>query len=378
MKKFLPYILILVMLVGLFSPVIVNAQSPDPTDGGGTCYDSFDNPTNLTNRQCKLNTGTVTTKAYTWVPAGGTPPGPPTRPPVGGLAPGTPGTGGIPLPGTPTISTPTSTKTNYQLLAPLPCEKGEGCVDKQQKNIDPGKGLGAYLNLMINLIIGIAAVLSVIMIVIGGMEYMTSELPGNKEHGRERMTNAVLGLLIALSAWALLNTINPDLLKSDVKIDQATVTVMLEGETVADAVTSDVGAAPTGPTILCSAGVQRTASGIFACGSIAQNLDNMIGAANNARLNITGGGYRSPDAQKALRIKNCNGNFTDRNAPCTRPTALPDLSRHNNGLAFDLKCNGTLIQSRDNSCFIWLKANASAFGLSNLSSEPWHWSTDGR
>lgn len=114
------------------------------------------------------------------------------------------------------------TKTDYQLLAPLPDPNNN---NQLLKNFDLAGGLGSYLNLMIKLIIGISAVLAVVMIVIGGMEYMMSELLSSKEEGRKRMTNAVFGLLIALGAWALLNTINPDLLKGDIKIPGATVTI---------------------------------------------------------------------------------------------------------------------------------------------------------
>ena len=42
---------------------------------------------------------------------------------------------------------------------------------------------------------------------------MTSELISSKEAGKERITHALLGLLIALGAYALLFTINPELLK---------------------------------------------------------------------------------------------------------------------------------------------------------------------
>ncbi|MSU44746.1 hypothetical protein EXS45_01010 [Candidatus Nomurabacteria bacterium] len=103
--------------------------------------------------------------------------------------------------------------TNYQLLAPLP-----GAGGTPLKEVNPREGLGNYLNLMIKIFIGLCAVLSVVMIVIGGIEYMTSELISSKEAGKERIRNALLGLLIALGAYALLFTINPDLLKSDLCI----------------------------------------------------------------------------------------------------------------------------------------------------------------
>ena len=44
---------------------------------------------------------------------------------------------------------------------------------------------------------------------------MTTELVSYKEAAKETITQAVLGLLIALIAYAASFTINPDLLKTD-------------------------------------------------------------------------------------------------------------------------------------------------------------------
>ena len=138
---------------------------------------------------------------------------------------------------TPPPQPPTPRDPNYILLAPLPCQRGDaGCVCDGPKcelktfNPEQTNPLSAYLNLMIKLIIGLAAVMAVVMIVIGGLEYMTSELMHSKEHGKERITNAILGLLLALGAYTLLFTINPDLLNSEPKIPDAKVLVTLSDQ----------------------------------------------------------------------------------------------------------------------------------------------------
>ncbi len=112
-------------------------------------------------------------------------------------------------PNTPAGCTPADTK--YKLLAPLPDSASQGGT---MSDFDPtgDNKIGGYLNTMIKLFIGICAVLSVIMIVIGGIEYMTTELISGKEAGKERIIHAILGLLLALGAWTLLYTINPELL----------------------------------------------------------------------------------------------------------------------------------------------------------------------
>jgi type IV secretory pathway VirB2 component (pilin) len=273
-----------------------------------------------------------------------------------------------------------TTNSTYNLLAPLPDPGNNGTP---MNSFDPtstgSDALSKYLNLMIKLFIGICAVLAVIMIVMGGIEYMTSELISSKQAGKDRILHAIFGLILALGAWTILNTINPKLLNTDLKsLANVTVEVMLEEETPATAVTGTDVPTSTQPTASCAQGIQKTTSGMYACGSVAQNLDKMVAAAKAAGCNLSGGGYRSPEAQKQLRISNCNGDYKNRSATCHPPTALPGLSRHNNGLAFDLKSNGTLIQSKDNSCYKWLSTNAGNYGLKNLQSEPWHWSTDGR
>ena len=114
----------------------------------------------------------------------------------------------------------------YELLAPLPCT-GTSCTDGKFKNFDPRQetALGTYLNIIIKMTIGLAAVLAVVMIVIGGIEYMTSELVSSKEAGKDRVTQAILGLILALGAYVILYTINPKLLSTEIYIGDANLIV---------------------------------------------------------------------------------------------------------------------------------------------------------
>jgi LAS superfamily LD-carboxypeptidase LdcB len=65
---------------------------------------------------------------------------------------------------------------------------------------------------------------------------------------------------------------------------------------------------------------------------------------------------------------------------CSPPTAIPGTSQHERGLAIDFTCNGGPIGQRDhgNPCYLWLSAHAASYGLHNLPSEAWHWSTTGK
>lgn len=71
--------------------------------------------------------------------------------------------------------------------------------------------LGGFLQALFTVLIMIAGILAFIMLVIGGITYATSEAFGGKAEGRSMMLNAVLGLIIALGAWVILNSINPNL-----------------------------------------------------------------------------------------------------------------------------------------------------------------------
>lgn len=59
--------------------------------------------------------------------------------------------------------------------------------------------------------ITIAGFLAVIMIAVGGLQYMSTDTIYGKSEGRERITYAILGLLLILFSWILLATINPDI-----------------------------------------------------------------------------------------------------------------------------------------------------------------------
>ncbi len=116
----------------------------------------------------------------------------------------------------------TPTETVYTPLAPLP---GLESIDTQYNETTNPCPFGNYLNIMVKLIIGISAVLAMVMIVIGGLEYMTSELISSKEAGKERITHAILGLVITLGTYAILNTLNPALLNVCLKMPTANITI---------------------------------------------------------------------------------------------------------------------------------------------------------
>lgn len=84
-----------------------------------------------------------------------------------------------------------------------------------------GISFNDFLNGAFKFGLAIAATLAVVMITIGGVEYMGRDSYASKEAGRERITNAIIGLIIALLIWVILFTINPNLLNFNININKA-------------------------------------------------------------------------------------------------------------------------------------------------------------
>lgn len=79
-------------------------------------------------------------------------------------------------------------------------------------------GLGNYLSLLFKTLIGLAGGISALIIVVSGLQYMLSEVPGVKTSAKGRIQEALTGLVLALAAYLILYTINPDLTNLDLKL----------------------------------------------------------------------------------------------------------------------------------------------------------------
>ncbi|MCR4330509.1 MAG: hypothetical protein NUV49_01350 [Patescibacteria group bacterium] len=80
---------------------------------------------------------------------------------------------------------------------------------------------GDYFNNIYRLMVGITSVLAVIMIVVGGLEYIASAAnPSAKASAKSRIWAAIGGLLLALSSYLILQTINPDLVNFNLNIEK--------------------------------------------------------------------------------------------------------------------------------------------------------------
>jgi hypothetical protein len=83
-----------------------------------------------------------------------------------------------------------------------------------------------YLAWIFPWFIGFCALLSVVMIAWGGLEYILSELPYAKTDAKGKIEAAIGGLLLALVSWLILYTINPEILNSRIQSPSSGVPVI--------------------------------------------------------------------------------------------------------------------------------------------------------
>jgi hypothetical protein len=72
--------------------------------------------------------------------------------------------------------------------------------------------LSTYLAAAFNLAIGAAAILAVIFIMVGGFRYIAAAGGGEVEQGKDMIKNAIIGLVLTLLSYTLLQTVNPAIL----------------------------------------------------------------------------------------------------------------------------------------------------------------------
>ncbi|MEK7136324.1 MAG: hypothetical protein AAB821_01910 [Patescibacteria group bacterium] len=100
------------------------------------------------------------------------------------------------------------TQNGYVLLAP-------SIVGKEGGNVTVGQDgetftFGEYLEQIYITALIVAVIATIVTFVYGGITYIWPT-PGAKSDAKTKMTNAIIGLILALTSWLLLNTINPKL-----------------------------------------------------------------------------------------------------------------------------------------------------------------------
>lgn len=102
------------------------------------------------------------------------------------------------------ISTPVMAENAFNPI----CDKG-GLTPNQKIEagctIEGGGGVGRIANL-INVAIGLAGLIAVVVIVFGGQRYLTSAGdPGKAKQAKDMIMYGVIGLVVAVLSWAIVN-----------------------------------------------------------------------------------------------------------------------------------------------------------------------------
>lgn len=74
------------------------------------------------------------------------------------------------------------------------------------------QGFAAFFNNLYIFLIGLAAVLAVVMIILGGIQYATTDNVSKKSDGKARIQQALLGLILVLLPVLVFSIINPKIL----------------------------------------------------------------------------------------------------------------------------------------------------------------------
>ncbi|MEK7535832.1 MAG: pilin [Patescibacteria group bacterium] len=101
-------------------------------------------------------------------------------------------------------------QTKYQLL-----ESIDGTSE-----VDVGPNQFEYFSTVYGYALTLTVALAVLMIVIGGIQYTLSYIPGVKEEAKGRIWGAIGGLLLALFSYLILETINPRLVSPNLALTQ--------------------------------------------------------------------------------------------------------------------------------------------------------------
>lgn len=195
-------------------PPVINQQNITISSSGGT-YNSdsilLPNKTYVAEGVYILNGVTKTTQSITATTSKGTSP---TDTPIDTNP-------AVLNPTNPIVTDQPGEGESYKLLAPLPIF---GSVFNAS-----GKSFGDYLSIMFTFFVSFAGVLAVVMLIFGGIQYMSTDSLSGTESGRSKMYQAVYGLIIVLASYVILNTVNPNLVKFNFSIQGQSIEI--EGDT---------------------------------------------------------------------------------------------------------------------------------------------------
>lgn len=126
------------------------------------------------------------------------------------------------------------------------------CAQQQSEAAANGKpvpncDINYYINLALQFLIGLCGVVLVLRLMLEGYNIMTTDVVFLRVKAKSDFMTALVGLLIALSSWIILNTINPKLVAETVNVQQLAIDI--GGDTNAPTIFVPNGQKPTG--VIC-------------------------------------------------------------------------------------------------------------------------------
>lgn len=138
--------------------------------------------------------------------------------------------------------------------------------------------LAQYIGIIYNFLISIVGLVAAVVMIVGGFQYLTSAGDSSRiGAAKSRMANAFIGMVLALGAYTILNTINPALLRLKLPDFRAVKTVIFTLPTCEDLIAAGTPVAAYGSETECGN------AGKYAQGN---NKEQVCIFAGSCRLNL--------------------------------------------------------------------------------------------
>ncbi|MBU6214324.1 hypothetical protein KGM48_00555 [Patescibacteria group bacterium] len=105
--------------------------------------------------------------------------------------------------------------SGFVALAPI-----LGLTDANSTSVINSGSFANFFNNLYKYLIGLAAILAIIEIIWGGLEISTQDSVSKQSNGKERITQAIIGLILVLSPVLVFSIINPSILNLSLGIDK--------------------------------------------------------------------------------------------------------------------------------------------------------------
>jgi hypothetical protein len=105
----------------------------------------------------------------------------------------------------------------YKLAAPIP---GGTTGAGGEQTVSGANSFVQYMSFLFPFLLSVAAISALVMFIYGGIQYaLGGANPEQLKDAKDRISNAIWGLLLAVFGVLVLQTINPNLIKLDLQLD---------------------------------------------------------------------------------------------------------------------------------------------------------------